>query len=53
VEQGAFAFNEPIVHTHEGSIGNLCNEQVAENLHRIYASFDFDVVGKALNDLLL
>ncbi len=46
---------EPITqvsHTHEGSIGNLCNEQIKNNMQVIVASFGFDKVQKPLDRLL-
>ena len=39
-------FNPPVVlnHTHEGSIGNLCNKEIASKFHSIFASFEPDKI---------
>jgi argininosuccinate lyase len=38
--------------THEGSIDNLCNEKIIENMTKTIESFQFTKVHKALNALL-
>lgn len=40
VNNGDFYFNEPILHTHEGSVGNLCNEAVRNVMMSIAAAID-------------
>lgn len=43
----------PIVHhTHEGSIGNLCNDRIRTRMEKIRASFDFEKTDHALAALL-
>ena len=37
VEEGSFHFSGKPHHTHEGSIGNLCNDRIAERFRRIMA----------------
>jgi len=39
-------FNPPVVlnYTHEGSIGNLCNKEIALKFHSIFASFEPDKI---------
>lgn len=39
VEEGSFHFLGKPHHTHEGSIGNLCNDRIAERFKRIMALF--------------
>ncbi|WP_026464528.1 argininosuccinate lyase [Adhaeribacter aquaticus] len=47
-------FNPPteVNHTHEGSIGNLMNEQVSAMMDKVLASFNFDIVEKAVKELV-
>lgn len=44
IEAGRFTPCKEIHHTHEGSIGNLCNDKIEEFMQGIYDSMDF---GKA------
>ena len=44
IEAGTFVPDKDVHHTHEGSIGNLCNEQIRKVMYNIYDSMDF---GKA------
>lgn len=39
IEQGAFRFNGTLAHTHEGSIGNLCNEEIVNAFQKVIALF--------------
>jgi argininosuccinate lyase len=41
VEKGAFHFDmqKPLAHTHEGSINNLCNEEIRELMCRLLSQF--------------
>jgi argininosuccinate lyase len=39
-------------HTHEGSMGNLCNELILEKTERIKEGFDFKKVENAMMNLL-
>jgi argininosuccinate lyase len=41
-----------VKHTHEGSIGNLCNDQIQLKMNAIVANFNFNKVDNALSDLL-
>ena len=52
IEEGHYQFKEPLLHTHEGSIGQLCNEKVAANLHAIVKRFPFIKIDTALQSLL-
>ncbi|GAA4751311.1 argininosuccinate lyase [Flavisolibacter ginsenosidimutans] len=42
VEGGNFAFDvtKPLAHTHEGSISNLCNKEISEEMQKVLAQFD-------------
>lgn len=41
IEKGNFQFDhtKQLHHTHEGSIGNLCNEQIAEQMEKVLEKF--------------
>jgi argininosuccinate lyase len=52
IEQGNFNPDKNISHTHEGSIGNLQNEQISEAMDKIMESFDFKKVENAINGLV-
>lgn len=52
IEAGSFVPDKNIRHTHEGSIGNLCNNEIAERMDMLYQQFDFERVEAAENQLL-
>lgn len=52
IEAGDFTPDKNLHHTHEGSIGNLCNEQIASLEKQIVESFDFGKTQSAFNALL-
>lgn len=49
---GNFSFHGELHHTHEGSIGNLCNDKIACKLQEVISRFGFENVQKAENSLL-
>lgn len=52
IEAGQFTPNKHIHHTHEGSIGNLQNDKIAELMSKTLAEFHFERAEKAEKDLL-
>lgn len=52
IENGTFKPQREVNHTHEGSIGNLCNEQIKDQFDMVYSSFNFDKVNQALKELV-
>ncbi|HEY2581674.1 MAG TPA: argininosuccinate lyase [Mucilaginibacter sp.] len=52
IEKGDFKPDKKVNHTHEGSIGNLGNEQIASSFDKLVKSFDFEKVRKAINKLI-
>ncbi len=52
IEAGQFVPDKNIHHTHEGSIGNLCNKEIAGLMQEIYDGFGFDRTLKAESGLL-
>ena len=51
VERGEFEYHGTLAHTHEGSIGNLCNDRVAAKMDKVLGSFTFDKVARAVEAL--
>ena len=51
IEAGNFTYDTDINHTHEGSIGNLCTEQIKGQMQKIVAGFPFEKVNKAITKL--
>lgn len=52
IEAGDFTPNKDVHHTHEGSIGNLCNEQITTLEKNIVQDFDFGKTQTAFDSLL-
>lgn len=52
IENGKFSHNRQVNHTHEGSIGNLCNEQIELLKQNIIDQFDFASIETAESKLL-
>ncbi len=49
---GNFVPVKKIKHTHEGSIGNLCNDRIVNKMNQIIYSFEFEKVDQALARLI-
>lgn len=52
IEEGRYAYNTDLHHTHEGSIGNLCNAEVARAMEAVVARFNFSQTNAAVEQLL-
>ena len=52
IEAGTFRASHNIHHTHEGSIGNLCNDRIAQLMDDTLAQFTFNRVDEAEKNLL-
>jgi argininosuccinate lyase len=52
IENGTFAPEMTINHTHEGSIGNLCNEEISAMMEAVLSQFKFERTNQAIADLL-
>lgn len=52
IADGTFTPSRTINHTHEGSIGKLCNDQIAEKMNHIIMSFNFAKAEQAMQDLV-
>jgi argininosuccinate lyase len=53
IEAGNFAYTPTTAHTHEGSIGNLCNDQLQRMMDNIIQKYNFEKVNTAIRDLLM
>lgn len=53
IEKGDFHPDTSISHTHEGSIGNLCNEEINALMNEIISAFNFKSIQEAEAKLLL
>ena len=52
IEAGTFVPNKEVHHTHEGSIGNLCTEEIRKTMYSIYEAMNFDKARNAEETLL-
>lgn len=52
IEAGSFSYTAAVQHTHEGSIGNLCTDEIRGRMERIVSSFPFDKVNTAIRRLV-
>jgi argininosuccinate lyase len=52
IEAGTFTPDKNVHHTHEGSIGNLCNKEITAIMESIYGSIDFKKANDAELKLL-
>ena len=52
IEDGVFNPEKKVDHTHEGSIGNLCLDKIADYKQQIIESFEFKKVEHAIKKLL-
>lgn len=52
IEEGNFQPSYDLKHTHEGSIGNLCNDKIRHLMKEVLEEFQFERVREALQALL-
>jgi argininosuccinate lyase len=52
IEAGKFSYDTNIRYTHEGSIGNLDNEEIKKQMEKVIGSFPFKKVNDAIEKLL-
>ncbi len=52
VQEGRFEFHGTLHHTHEGSIGNLCNDKIRTAMENTIKGFSFGKVHNAINKLI-
>ena len=52
IEAGRFTPNKQIHHTHEGSIGNLCNDRIEALMQSVLKGFSFEKAEQAEKQLL-
>jgi argininosuccinate lyase len=52
IENQTFKPNKTVKHTHEGSIGNLCNSEIEIMMNDVIKQFSFEKVNKAIQNLV-
>ena len=52
IEAGRFTPHKQVHHTHEGSIGNLCNDRIADLMQQVVDGFNFVRMEQAEKELL-
>jgi len=52
IEAGQFSYSTNVHHTHEGSMGNLMNKEIAANMHAVIDDFHFEKYHLAIERLL-
>jgi len=52
IETGNFEISSDVDHVHEGSIGNLCNDQISKMMQAVLVKFEFEKVDKAITQLI-
>lgn len=52
IREGTFEYHGELKHTHEGSIGNLCNDRIAARKEKVLAGFGFRKVSEAVSGLV-
>lgn len=52
IEKGDFNPSHDVKHTHQGSIGNLCNHDISQKFQAIFAAFNFEKARNAEKELI-
>ena len=52
IDNGTFAHGTTVNHTHEGSIGNLCNPEIEAMMEEVLEQFNFEKTKVAIDKLL-
>ncbi len=52
IEKGEFEYSNILHHTHEGSMGHLCNDEIQRMMDTEIQSFQFDLVNQKLERLI-
>jgi len=52
IEAGNFKYDTAVHHTHEGSIGNLCTEEIKKQMQKVFELFPFSTAATAIKNLL-
>ena len=52
IDSGNFTPDLDVQHTHEGSLGNLCNEEIEGKMKQVWKGFKFGKAEKAIKQLV-
>ena len=53
IKAGNFTYTPATAHTHEGSIGNLCNDELKRMMDNVIEKYNFEKVNLAIQQLLV
>ncbi|MCK4344809.1 MAG: argininosuccinate lyase [Bacteroidales bacterium] len=52
IAENKYQPDKKLLHTHEGSIGNLCNDKIRSKMEEVISEFDFSKADEAIKNLL-
>jgi argininosuccinate lyase len=52
IQNGKFNPDKAVTHTHEGSIGNLCNDKIAAKMNKSLQEFNFEKIQVSIKQLI-
>jgi argininosuccinate lyase len=52
IQNGKFNPDKAVIHTHEGSIGNLCNDKIAGKMAKALQEFNFEKIQVSIKQLI-
>ena len=52
IQDGSYLPDEQVIHSHEGSLGNLCNSEIAAKMEQVLSMFNFEKKNRACQELL-
>lgn len=52
IQEGHFQYLKVVRHTHEGSIGNLCNDSIKKSMQKVLTAFNFSKYNESIDRLL-
>jgi len=52
IQQGTYTLSGKVDYTHEGSIGNLCNDKISDKINKRIQMFEFEKWEKAIGKLM-
>jgi argininosuccinate lyase len=53
IQEGAYLPDQQVIHSHEGSLGNLCNKEIAAKMEQVLNMFHFEKKDRAYQALLM
>lgn len=53
IQDGSYQPDLQVIHSHEGSLGNLCNSEIAAKMEQVLSMFNFEKKTRAYQELLM